>query len=306
LAKQQQGVSPEDLTSYQEQCAAVSRDWQQLAQLIENYSAPEADRKRLEDDFVGLRCTLSCDYPILTYWRKGGYGLSAGIQRMMDGAPTLETLSDPSGTARGKVQEQWQTVWDALEKINGALKSAQQAIQNGKEPQLPRELLRHDIHVPFPIKRVLKFLGLAALVLVSLATLYFMRNFLGFWAPGAGDGLAVTDEMTNEQKIEVALITMSRAFQQNDVDLFMTVVADDFRDEEGNGKRALRVALQAYRETGEFGSVSMDWSRMRITERDGILQASPVYIVAPDGRLTIFLGFRDYRGKLLIATGSAA
>lgn len=306
MAKQQQGVSPEDLSSYVQQCGAVSRDWQRLGQLIEAYRAPDADRQRLEDEYVGLRCTLSCDYPILTYWRKGGYGLSAGIQRMMDGASTLETLASSAGPVHGKVQERWQSVWASLEKIRAALQTAQESLRAGKEPQLPSELLRQDIHVPLPVKKILKTLGAMALVVLALATLYFMRNFLGFWAPGAGEGLAVTDEMTPDQKIEVALITMSHAFQQNDVDLFMTVVADDFRDEKGNGKRALRAALQAYRETGEFGAVYVDWSRMRVTERDGLLSASPIYIVAPDGRLTIFLGFRDYRGKLLIATGSSA
>ena len=99
----------------------------------------------------------------------------------------------------------------------------------------------------------------------------------------------------------------SAAVGLNDVDQFMTVIADDFQDEEGNGKTKLRVALQAFKETGELAGASVNWSRMAITERDGLIDVRPVYIMAPDGEITIFLGFKSYRGgKLLIATGSAA
>ena len=306
MAKQQQGVSPEDLSSYQQQCAALSRDWQRLGELVAGYHAAGAARQQLEDEYIGLRCSLSCDYPILTYWRNGGYGLTAGIQRMMDGGATLATVAGTAGSVHGRSRKHWEAVQRSLEKVAAALQEAQRALHEGKEPQLPRELLLQDVHVPFPTGKVLRILGLAAAVVLVAASLYFMRHFLGFWAPGAGAGLEISAGMTDEQKVEVALVTLAQAFQQNDVDLFMTVIADDFRDENGNGKRALRVALQAYHETGQFGAVTMDWSRMRLTDRDGILDARPVYILAPDGKITIHLGFRPYQGKLLIATGSAA
>ena len=173
-------------------------------------------------------------------------------------------------------------------------------------PELPPELLVHATHVPFPIRKLLKVLGTIAAVLLVAGTLYVMRNFLGFWAPEAGAGLAV-EGMTEAEQIEAVLVTMNEAFKNNDVDQFMTVIADDFQDEEGNGKTKLRVALQAFKETGELARASVNWSRMTITERDGLIDVRPVYIVAPDGELTIFLGFKPYRGgKLLIATGSAA
>ena len=306
MAKQQQGVSPEDLSSYQQQCAALSQDWQRLGEMIEGFGDAGSERQRLEDDYIGLRCTLSCDYPILAYWRNGGYGLSAGIHRMITAGTTLAALAESAAQPQGRARKQWQDVRNSLDKVAVALQEAQRALRDGKEPQLPRELIRNDVHVPFPIKKVLKIAGVAVAIVLAAGTLYVMRHFLGFWAPGAGSGHEVTADMTDEQQIEAVLVTMARAFQQDDVDLFMTVVADDFRDEDGNGKRALRVALQVYAETGAFGAVSMDWSKMRITERGGFLDARPIYIIAPDERITIHLGFRDYRGKLLIATGSAA
>jgi len=303
---QQQGISAGVLESYEEQCNALARDWKRMGGLIDQCRDPNANREQLEGDFLALRSSLSCDYPILTYWRKGGFGLTAGINRMLSGSPTLADLVESAGANNGHASGDWQSVWNSLEKVLGALAEARRTLNAGGEAHLPAELIQHDTHVPFPIKKVLAVLGAAVAVVAILVSVYFMRNFLGFWAPGAGDGIVVTEGMGDEEQIESILMIMSRAFRQNDVDLFMTVIADDFADEEGNSKRALRIALQAYKETGEFGQVSVDWSRMRVTERGELLDARPVYIVTPDDKLVIYLGFRAYGGKLLVVTGSAA
>lgn len=306
MAKQQYGIQSDVIASYLAQCTDLSHDWERIHKLLEAYQAPGADREGLELEYMALRSKLSCDYPILSYWRKGGFGLSAEINQTLAIGSNLASLSEAAASPGGTVQTHWQAAWSSLRKVVDILKGAERQIAEGKPAELPPQLLVHSTHVPFPIRKVLKAVGTVAAVLLIASTLYFMRNFLGFWAPEAGAGLAV-DGMTEAEQIEAVLVTMNEAFKNNDVDRFMTVIADDFKDEKGNGKTKLRVALQAFKETGELARASVNWNRMAISERDGLIDVRPVYIVVPDGELTIFLGFKSYRGgKLLIATGSAA
>ena len=152
---------------------------------------------------------------------------------------------------------------------------------------------------------MLKGLAAALAVVLLLCSLYVMRNFFGFWAPGAGEGLTADASMSDEEKIFEVLRTMDRAFVNDDVDLFMTTIADDFKDEEGNTKTKLRVALQAYHERGDFKSVRVDFSDVEFLDKDGYLYARPVKIRTADEEFSIYLGFKSYWGKLLVATGSA-
>ncbi|MBX3177224.1 MAG: hypothetical protein KF886_07690 [Candidatus Hydrogenedentes bacterium] len=295
-----QGVTEEQLASYEQQCAALGEVWRRLGALLQAAQSSGGGRESLEAEYLAIRSALACDFPILTYWRQGGYGLTAGINRLTAGAPTLEDLA-----GSGRAAEGWRGVRQSLDRIEAALLEARRALAAGRPAALPPELIQHDTPVAFPVRRILRAAGIVAAVLLALGTAYFLRNFLGVWAPGAGEGLAVTEGMSDEEQIDAVLRTMSRAFEENSVDLFMTLIANDFRDEKGNGRRALRVALQAVKESGVFGQVRLDTSRMRITPRGDVLDVRPLYIETPDDRITIHVGFRPYRGKLLIATGSS-
>ncbi len=302
--KHSQGISRETLVTYQKQCDEISRDWARLRAVIDACSKPGVDKEQMEGELIALKSRLSCDYPVLTYWRKGGYGLSAGINRMLANLPDISTLADAAQNPDSRINQTWQEVRSSLQSVSGTLNDAKKQLAKGKEAHLPEELLVHNTHRPFPVKKVLKGLGIATATLLLLTTLYVMRNFLGFWAPGAGDGLVVDASMSTEEKIVSVLLTMNDAFKQDDVDLFMTVFASDFSDEKGNGKTKLRVVLQALHEKGEFNSIRMDWSRMALLEKNGIIYARPIDIRAGDQELTIYLGFKPYRNKLLIATAS--
>lgn len=300
-----QGITRKTLESYENQCAALGEDWRRLQDLLRACRDSSADQDQLEGTYISLRSNLACDYPILTYWRDGGYGLTPGINRLLDGAPDLSALVDGVRRPDCPVQRWWKTVADALDKVTDDLGRARIQLEQGKEAILPPELLRHDTHVPFPIRKVLRSIALVAGCVLVVGTLYVMRNFLGFWAPEAGSGLVVTEDMPDEVKIQGVLNLMNDAFRTNDLDRFMTVFANDFRDEEGNGRTALRVALQALKQKGEFQTVYLDWSRFRITERNGLLDVRPIYVEIPDDRFSIHLGFKPYGDKLLIATGSS-
>ncbi len=300
--KQSQGISVDALAHYQQQCEEIAKDWGRLRAVIDAYPKSGLNKERMEGELISLKSRLSCDYPVLTYWRKGGYGLSAGINKMLFNLTDLSSLADSAQNPASRVNQTWQEVRASLQRVNGILGDAQVQLGSGKEVHLPEDLLVHNTHRPFPVKKVLKGAGVVMGVLVLVATLYVMRNFLGFWAPGAGDGLVVDASMSNEEKIESVLLLMNEACKQDDVDLFMTVIAGDFRDEKGNGKTKLRVGLQTLHEQGEFKKISFNWSRMVLSEKDGFVYARPIFIRIEDEELSFYVGFKPYRGKLLIAT----
>lgn len=300
-----QGVSGEALASYQQQCAAIAQDWARLRAIIDAGSRPDADKGQLESELIALKSRLACDYPLLTQWRKGGYGLSTGINKMLAGITSLSSLVDSGRNPESRVNRTWRDVQTSLQKVSETLRAAQSQLAKGKPAFLPDDLINEVTHRRFPVKKILKIAGISVAVIMVLAAVYVMRNFLGFWAPGAGDGIIVDASMSAEDKIRSVLVIMSEAFKQDDVDMFMTVIANDFKDEEGNGKTALRVALQAYHEKGDYKKVTVDWSGMELLDKDGFLYARPIKIRTDDGELTIHLGFKEYGGKLLVATGSA-
>lgn len=299
------GINEQTLREYEEQCAGLGEDWRRLQDLLRACQDASADQDQLEGRYISLRSNLSCDYPILTYWRDGGYGLTAGINRLLDGAPDISALINAARQPDNTVQRWWKAVAEALDKVTRDLNHARSQLEQGKDAVLPPELLRHDTHVPFPIRKILRGMAIVVGCVLAATTFYVMRNFLGFWAPEAGSALVVTEDMPDEVKIQGVLGLMNEAFRANDLDRFMTVIANDFRDDEGNGRTALRVALQALKEKGEFQTVYLDWSRFRITERNGLLDVRPIYVELPDDRFSIHLGFKPYGDKLLIATGSS-
>lgn len=303
--KQAQGVSPEALANYQRQCQAIASDWQRLHALARAYHQPEVNKEQLEWDLIAIKSRLSCDYDVLTRWRKGGYGLTGGVNKMLANTANLASIADAAPNPESRFNQTWKEVHGALQKVGGALQAAQAQYQRGKPAVLPAELLEQDLRRPFPVKKIFKWAGVVMAVLLFAGGMYVMRNFFGFWAPGAGAGIVVNDAMSDEDKIESVLVIMNEAFVQDDVDMFMTVVADDFRDDEGNGKTALRVFMQAYHEQGDFKAVRVDWSQMKLSEEDGYIFARPIMITTVDDNFSIHLGFKSYGGKLLIATGTA-
>jgi hypothetical protein len=293
------------LNQYQRECAGLAEDWSRLRALVEAFPKEGANKAQLEGEFIALRSRLSCDYTVLTRWRKGGYGLTAGVHKMLASTTTLSDAASNATHPESRFNRTWRDVHSSLTQIATVLQGAQARVQAGKPATLPPDLLEDDSRPPFPIWKVLKITGILVAVVLLAAGAYVLRNFFGFGAPGAGEGIVVDASMSDEDKIRSVLTIMNEAFIQDDVDMFMTLIADDFEDEEGNSKTALRVALQAYHEQGDFGSVRADWSNMELLEKDGYIYARPVVITTVDDEFAIYLGFKPYRGKLLIATATS-
>ncbi len=303
--KKAHGVSEEELNSYQQQCAAIAQDWTRLQELMGSYHQPGANKEALEWELIALKGRLACDYPVLTQWRKGGFGLSAGINKMLTTATNLSSMADSAPNAESRVNRTWREVQTSLKQVHQVLSDARAQLERGKEAALPEALFEAHTTRTIPWKKIARGMAIVAGVLLLVLTLYVMRNFLGFWAPEAGEGIIVDESMSDEDKINSVLVILNESFKRGDVDMFMTVFADDFKDDEGNGKTAMRIFMQAYHEKGDFEQVSMNWSDMRIVEEDGYIYARPIRVQVPDDEITIHLGFKPYRGKLLIATGTA-
>lgn len=303
--KKAHGVSEDELNSYQQQCAAIAKDWARLQALIGTYSQPGAPKEEMEWELIALKGRLACDYPVLTHWRKGGFGLSAGINKMLTGATNLSSMADSASNPESRVNRTWREVQSSLQQVQQTLSTARTQLERGKEAVLPDALFEEQTHRAIPWKKIARGAAIILGVVVLVFTLYVMRNFLGFWAPEAGEGLIVDESMSNEDKINSVLVILNESFKRDDVDMFMTVFADDFKDDEGNGKTAMRIFMQAYHEKGDFKQVTMNWSDMRLAEEDGYIVARPIRVQVPDEEIIVHLGFKAYRGKLLIATGTA-
>jgi hypothetical protein len=143
-------------------------------------------------------------------------------------------------------------------------------------------------------------------VLMILGGAWVARNFFGIGAPEAGAGIVEMASMEDREKVVTILAVMNESFVRGDLDMFMTTIASDFSDDAGNGRRALRAVLQTFHTAGNFQQAWVDWSRTEIVKTGEWLYASPVVIrshVEGEDDLFIRLGFKDYRGRWLIASG---
>ena len=112
------------------------------------------------------------------------------------------------------------------------------------------------------------------------------RAEAGFWAPGAGDGMAVTANMTDEQKLQVMISTMKAATEAGDIDKMMTAIADNFSFEQG-GKTEVRALFQAYKLQGGFDGAVLDIANAKIEIDGNKGKFAPVEFIGPSDQVTL-------------------
>lgn len=177
MGNQTQSVSVDELQDLMRQCAALHQDWQRFHQLatVSNGSAPGGAL-----DFIQLQSRLSCDYPILSHWRKANLGLAAGISKLVAHAGTLEAFAREAQSGNGPLLREWQTVDGSIAKVRGLLESALRDARAGKPVRLPKEIAAPKVaREPWPIQRLLKGTGIAAATLVGIiVVLAVFRPFL--------------------------------------------------------------------------------------------------------------------------------
>lgn len=295
--------SGQELEEYTKQFTAFRADWRRIGELVQASLHPGADRGALETELIQLKSKISCDYPVLPRWFGGRDEISTGLGRILSNGTSLAALADGIRNG-GRMGLDWSTIDQSAARTYQDLERARTAMQNGKSTAIVSGFFVPPAKKRWNFEKILLRTGIACLILFVAATGYVMRNFLGFWAPPAGSGIEVNASLDDEQKVVSILSVMNEACVQGSVDKFMTTIANDFSDDEGNGRRALRVILQTYQTTGNMQQAWVDWKRTNVTRKDEWLYATPVVFRSEaegEDDIIVRLGFKQYGERWLIA-----
>jgi len=297
-------TTAKEIDDYDSQFTAFQSEWRHLRTLAHAFSQPGADRRALEMELIQLKARISCDYPTLPRWFGGRDECSDGIGRILAIGVTLESLAQGVRDG-GRIGRDWLAVDQSLGSVRQSLGTAREQLQRGKSVSIADNCFVPPHQRPVNWRKILTRVAVLGGVLLLSGSAWFARNFLGVGAPEAGDGIVETASMEDREKVTTILAVMNESFVLGDVDRFMTVIANDFADDGGNGRRALRTVLQAYHTSGSFQQAWVDWSRTEVVKTGDWLYASPVVIRshAEEEDLFIRLGFKEYRGRWLIASG---
>lgn len=296
-------ASRQDIDRYTKQFNAFRADWRRMYELVQESLRPGADRRALESELIQLRSKLSCDYPTLPRWFGGRDELSSGLGRILSDGTSLEALAGGI-RGRGRLGRDWQAVDGNLNTVCGELARAKDLLQRGKSGAIVDNFFTPPGQRRLPIKKYLTRAAVMCGVAFAAGLVYFMRAFLGFWAPEAGAGIEVNASLEDAAIVDAILEVATQACVRGDVDMFMTAIARDFRDDEGNGRRALRVIVQAYHTAGRMKHAWFDWKRTRVTRQDEWIYATPVLIrsdLEGESVITLRVGFKQYGDRWLIA-----
>lgn len=296
-------ASRQAIDQYTRQFNAFRLDLRRLYELVEASLRPEADRAALESELIQIRSKLSWDYPTLPRWFGGRDEISKGLGRLLSDGTSLDALAD-SLRHGGRVARDLSAVDQSVGTVCEELQRARRQVQHGKSTALVDDFFTPPSRRRIPIKKILKRTATLCGIVLLVGVVYFMRSFLGFWAPAAGDGIAVNATLEDEQKVDAILTVMTRACVTGDVDLFMTAIAPDFEDDDGNGRRALRVIVQAYNTAGRMQHAWFDWKRTRVTRQGEWVYATPVLLrseLEDEDVITLRVGFKQYGDRWLAA-----
>lgn len=149
MGKQIQSVSAEELADITRQCAALHEDWHRFYQLAAAPPATDAVQRQLA--FIQLQSRFSCDYPILSRWRSGNFGLASAIGKLVARAGTLEAFSQEARQGDGPLVRDWREVNEAIAKVRALLDAAREQAQKGGAIKLPKELSVEIVREPWPV-----------------------------------------------------------------------------------------------------------------------------------------------------------
>jgi hypothetical protein len=172
MAKSAQTVSQDELSALHSQCTALHEDWQRFYQLAA--APPPSDPSQHHLAFIQLQSRLSCDYPILSRWRKSDLGIASHIGKLVAEAGTLETFSDQLRAGGGPLVQEWQSVNDAIGRVQTALSEALQRARNGKPARLPKEIAPPVAREPWNFAPAIKAARMGAVVLIGGGILFVL------------------------------------------------------------------------------------------------------------------------------------
>ncbi len=295
---------PEKPVEYLDQtldlCRSVNSGWIHLNQLIRGYPRAQADRGRLESEFLSTKSTIARTVPVLKSRLQGSASFEDVALNFLGGVASLETLFNQSEVAVKKALTEWHRVYIQIEECIGNLEEKRRNYDEGKAVFLGPYRIRPERKLP--VRQVLIVGGCVGAVLAAFTVHIVLRDFLGVWAPGEGEGIAVVEGMSDEDQVDLLQYTLMRAFQERDVDTLMTAVADDFRGPGELNKTALRALIQTISKTYGLDSISLDTARAMTTFQEQRASYAPVRIMTPAGDATLVFIAEKRRGQWLITS----
>lgn len=292
------------LDQYIQKCHAFLDDWIRFNQLVTAYPGPGVNRQQLETLFLQVKSKLARDQHILRDRLGADCKFSPDIVNIVSGATNLESIYSQSEVAIRKLQNEWHRAFITINETFGNLEDKRKRALAGERVSVGGVTIQIKVPKPFPVRQVLLGTALVVVILALPAGLYVMRNFLGYWAPKAGEGIVYSEAMTDEDKIRVLLATMKSAIEQQDIDVMMTAYSDRYSDEGGRGKTDVRAFLQAYKLAGGFQGARLDVDQAELVIDGDRARIAPLFFVGPSDQVSFTaIGEREGNRWLITALG---
>lgn len=183
-----QSVSLNELQDLMQQCGSLHEDWQRFYALAAQ-SSGQPDTGHL--GFIQLQSRLSCDYPVLTHWRKANLDLASGVSKLVANAGSLESFAREVNAGNGPLLREWQAVNASMVRVRSLLDTALAQAQAGKPVRLPTEIAAPKIREPWRVRGLARKLAVTGAVLATLLVAtavlrpYLLRTTLLRWVDQA-------------------------------------------------------------------------------------------------------------------------
>lgn len=256
-------------------CRSFLDNWMLIYKLLAEYPNPNADKGALEMQFLKTKSTLARDLTRLKDRLQADFLIGNETIDVLMSSTNLHSVHSQSDVAVKKLMNTWHRAYISINETLGMLDEKRRRVLAGERVPMGDGIFK--LKKPFPTRKVLKAAGAVAGVFVIVVGLYFMRNFLGFWAPRAGAGIAFSAEQTDEEKIRLLLDTMKSAVESEDIDKIMTAFSDDYIDEEKRGKTEVRALLKSFQVAGGLKNARMNVSDAEIEIDDDTAVVSPTH-----------------------------
>ncbi len=261
-------------------------DWLKFNHLIGAYAAPNANKTQLESYFLQLKSKLARDHRVLSERLGPDCKFTAEVINIVSSATSLENIYAQSEVSVRKLQNEWHRSFITVNETLGNLEDKQKRAAAGERVNVGGLWIQLKTKKAVSWKKLALYTGGVTVVFLLVFSAYFMRNFLGFWAPKAGEGIAVSAEMTDEERLQVLIDTLKEGAEAGNVDKMMTVVSDSFAFEQG-GKTELRALFHAYKLQGGFEGAILDASNATISINGENGKIAPIQFIGPVSQISL-------------------
>lgn len=275
-------------------------DWMKFSQVIGAYPGPNANKALLETHFLQLKSKLARELPVLKERLGPDYQLGPEIINIIGGTTSLDAVFAQSEVAVKKLMTEWHRAFISINESVGDIEDKRRRAELGERIMIGGQLVKVRVSKPLPWREILIYGGSAAALIAIIGGAWFARNFLGVWAPGAGEGIQVTDTMTDEQRMHVTMESMQKALDNKDLDAFMSIFSDEYLDGDQRSKTMLRALIQTYVTARGFGDLKLDLAEAKPTFEGESGLLSPVYVTAEGKKYTLYVTGKKTDGRWLI------